>query len=381
MKRYTEPKICSYKDLKKQWYVYFYWDKQKASLKFYGLNKFKTYKERMFQAEALREAILLKLNAGWNPKENTYEKGLEELSFLNLIDALKFSLEKKKNKISEATYKDYKSTINLIEPIIVNKFNYFKITEISRKHILQIFEETRIKLNWTNRNYNKNLGYLKSLFSELVEWEVINNNPAYLVKMLKVVVRERKRTLTKDEKIIVRNKILNEIPNFWNVCLIIYHTGIRPKEVLSLTVEMIDLNLDSIKVKAEITKDSEYRDVPINKYLKKMFMEMNLNKFPKDYFVFGKTYKNTNLFSPNPFPITRKYGTELWNKLVKKDLKIDVDWYRFKHLGADDKILSNVPVDALKELYGHSSVMMTETYVSKLQEIRRKQILENSLDY
>jgi len=381
MKRYSEPKIYSSKDLKKQWYVYFYWDKSKTSIKYYGLNSYKTFKERMFQAESLCEALKLKLDSGWNPIENTYEKGIHEAKFMLISEALYFALEKKKSKISECTFKNYKSTLDLINPSIMAKFSYFKITEITRKHILEILEDTKSARNWIPNCYNKNLGYLKAIISELVEWEIIPLNPAHLIKTLKEPTKGPKKTLNQDEKQLVKNHIESIIPSFWNYCLLIYHTGIRPKEALLLTNEMVDLFESKITLPASITKDDGDRIVPINKYLKNMFLLMEINRFPKHYYIFGRSDNKFNNFLPSESSLKRKYASDLWHKLVKSDLGINVDLYAFKHLGANEKILSGVSIDALKELYGHSSTLMTETYATQIKQIRQKEILENSPDF
>jgi len=45
-----------------------------------------------------------------------------------------------------------------------------------------------------------------------------------------------------------------------------------------------------------------------------------------------------------------------------KKLGIEKHQYALKHTGADDKILAGVPLEALRDLYGHSSKLMTEKY-------------------
>ncbi len=49
-----------------------------------------------------------------------------------------------------------------------------------------------------------------------------------------------------------------------------------------------------------------------------------------------------------------------------------------KHTGCDDKILAGIDLDALKELYGHSSKYMTENYASVLKQVNRKKIVKLS---
>jgi disulfide oxidoreductase YuzD len=55
--------------------------------------------------------------------------------------------------------------------------------------------------------------------------------------------------------------------------------------------------------------------------------------------------------------------------------------YAMKHYGADKKILSGMNLDSLRELYGHSSKLMTEKYAKILKEVYRKDIMDNSPDF
>jgi ketol-acid reductoisomerase len=65
----------------------------------------------------------------------------------------------------------------------------------------------------------------------------------------------------------------------------------------------------------------------------------------------------------------------------KEGLNINVNLYSMKHLGANKKILAGMELDTLRELYGHSSKMMTLTYAKNVKEIYRNQIMENSPDF
>ena len=48
---------------------------------------------------------------------------------------------------------------------------------------------------------------------------------------------------------------------------------------------------------------------------------------------------------------------------------------------ANAKILAGMDLDALRELYGHTSKLMTTKYATVVKEVYRKQIMENSPDY
>lgn len=85
-------------------------------------------------------------------------------------------------------------------------------------------------------------------------------------------------------------------------------------------------------------------------------------------------------FIPSPDNLHSDTATKLWRKLVKTELGINVNIYSEKHRGANKKILAGIDLDALKELYGHTSKLTTLTYAKVVKEVNRKQIMEKLPD-
>lgn len=83
-------------------------------------------------------------------------------------------------------------------------------------------------------------------------------------------------------------------------------------------------------------------------------------------------------FKPSTTQIKRDTVTKLWKKIVKDKLGIDKYQYALKHSGANDKIMAGIEIDALQELYGHSSKLMTVKYATKVKELYKKQIIDLS---
>ncbi|WP_166921973.1 site-specific integrase [Flavobacterium poyangense] len=77
-------------------------------------------------------------------------------------------------------------------------------------------------------------------------------------------------------------------------------------------------------------------------------------------------------FIPGQKKLNRDCASKLWRKLVIDGLKINVNMYSLKHLGANKKILAGVELDALRELYGHTSKMMTLRYAKVVREVNRQ---------
>lgn len=382
---YTIPKVVKYDDLSKPWYVYFRYDGKLLRYKF-GINYIKDYKGREVESNLMIEALHKKLKEGWNPTlpdEYAYKYKM------SLIEAIEFAFEKKKPNLAPKTIIAYNTTVNfVIDGIKTLKLQNLSILDTKRIHIKSILEKVKTKKEWSNKSYNKNLGFLKAILSELIQWDVIENNPAHKIKSLPVGEIIANIPATDDESKLIKKKLLNDFPSFYVLIISIFHTGIRPEELLQIKLKMVNLKTNEIRLPPEITKTDIGRIVPINPFLKAYFEEMDLSNYDKEFYLFGskREFSNRGLkkeldFIPAPNRLSRDCASKLWRKLIKKELDIDVNMYSMKHLGADKKIIAGIELDTLRELYGHTSKMMTLRYAKRVKEVYRTQIMEMSPDF
>lgn len=135
---YTTPKVVKYDDLSKSWFVYFRYDKKLFRYKF-GINYIQNYKERLSEANALRDALLLKLKDGWNPNVPDLIQSTANFTFIEAID---FAIEKKKLSIGKKTLSGYNGTIKFIKDAITSiHYDNLLISETKRAHIKLIMEK------------------------------------------------------------------------------------------------------------------------------------------------------------------------------------------------------------------------------------------------
>jgi len=407
VKNFTLPKV---KASGKQWYVWFrYLDfrtgKMKLIIKKGGANYLDLpAKERLAQLNALKKAIQFKLEVqGWNPITNTYpnksnkEIQLEKLQNLGFNEALDFAHSK--CIVASKTKLDYGTTVKFFK-IAAEQLGLYStpIIDIKRQHIRMLLEHVKTERKWSNHAYNKNLGYLGAVIDRLLEWEIIESNPAHNIKTLPVAETQKFEPLTKEEKVKLQEYLYVHNYRFFVFLMCIYHTGIRPKEVLSLRIKDINKDLSEITILPDLvsenSKTKKIRKVPVNLHLQPFIRELKLNDYPDDYFIFGSPFlpglgnkgSTTNgrgathpdYFKPSLTQIKRDTVTKLWKKIVKDHLKIDKYQYALKHTGSDDKILAGISLDALRDMYGHSSKYMTEKYARKIKEVYRDQIIEKS---
>ena len=382
---YTIPKVVKYDDLSKPWFVYFRYNKVLFRYK-YGINYINNYKKREVEANLLRDALYQKLKEGWNPQ---VPDPIQQQSNLTFIEALDFALEKKTPNIGKKTISGYKGTINFIKTsTALVSLNKLPIVETKRAHIKLIMEKAKEERNWTNNAYNKHLNHLKAILSELIQWDIIENNPAHKINNLEVTESNANTPASVQEIETIKTELETKHPDFYTFLITIFHTGIRPEEILKIKLEMVNLKKSEIILPAEITKTKRKRIVPINQYLMVHYKKMNFDRLPKEYYLFGSFRESGkgNIgkhkdFIPGPTHINRDTATKRWEKIVKKGLGIKMNMYALKHHGANMKILAGLELDSLRELYGHSSKLMTEKYAKVVKEVHRKNILENSPEF
>jgi integrase len=383
--KFTIPKLVKYDDDSKPWYVYFRYEKKLFRYKF-SLNYIKNLSEREHEFREVCKILLSKLNSGWNPNIKDHEA---ELSEYTLNEALDFALAKKKPNVSLKTYQGYSGTVRFIKSSVIDlNLKNLKVIEVKRVHIKLILEKTIELRKWSNKAHNKHLGYLKAILSELIQWDIIETNPAFNVKSLPETESDANVPASLADIDRIRKELSTNHKSFYVFVITIFHTGIRPAEILKLKLIDVNLKAGEITLSPDITKTNKKRIVPINKYLLKFYKEMDFESLPKEYYLFGtfrtpkKIYKKTEPdFIPGPRKVSRCTATRRWESIVKLGLKIDMNLYAMKHYGADQKILAGLPLDTLRELYGHSSTLMTEKYAKKVKEVYRRQIMDQSPDF
>lgn len=383
-KTYTKPRLCKSKD--GIWYVHFTY---RGKLKKYkkGINYIKNLREREVFGNALVNEIHRKLKNGWNP---FVPDPIEIQDDIFIVNALNFALQEKKPVLAAKTYSSYLGTLRFIIKAIKSlNLEYLKIQNVKRIHIRAIIKRAKEQNKWTNNARNKHLGQLGAIMSELIDFDYIEYNPCHKIKPLPVEESMANRTPTDQEHDKIKKQLLVKDPNFYKFIETEYHTGIRPKEILAIQIKMINLEIREIILPPVITKSgTKKRHVVINDYMLEMFLKMNIYDFPDDFYLFGSFRKNGmgNVgkfedFIPGPTPVKRDTATKRWNKLIKKDLGIDINMYAYKHKGGNDKIINGVDLDSLRHQYGHSQKRMTEHYVKQIKGIYKKDIIKNSPDF
>lgn len=380
--KYSIPKLSKNAS---SWYVYFNYNGKRYRYK-HDLNRIKDLKERESEFNTLAEFLKLELKKGWNPE---LPEIITQKQDFYIIDALRFALDKKKDNISTKTYSGYNGTVNFLETTIKKiGLTALQISDTKRVHIKMIMEKAKELNSWSNKAHNKHLNHFKAILSELIQWDIIEVNPAYNVKNLAVSEADANKPASKKDMERIRLELETNHYNFYVFCITIFFTGIRPEEILKIKLSMVNLKDSEIILPPEITKTNKKRVVPISPHLLPYFEKANFQNLPKEYYLFGSFREagKGNIgkfedFIPAPTHLNRDTATRRWETIVKKKLGIDMNLYAMKKAGANSLILAGVSINAIKDLFGHTSEVTTQIYITKLKEINRKEILEKGTDF
>lgn len=377
---YTIPKIHN---TGKDWYVWFRYNKVLIK-KRYDINRIKDLKERQKQIEVLQSILLDQLKRDWNPLVPDLAK--QEGKDFTLYQALEFALDKKQAQICAKTYSGYIGTLRFAKTAIQElNLGYLPITDTKRVHIKTILEHLYKKRSWSNNAYNKHLGHLQAVLSELIQWDIIQFNPAHNIKKMTVMDVKANIPPTPSQFREIEYHLKSKHYGLYAFMSIIYHTGIRPVEITRMKMGMLNRTRMEFVLPASITKTKKQRIVPINEFLWNDLKPIFEKEYPDSFYMFGSGRPsgkgNIGLhkdFNPGITKMNRDTVTKRWEKVVKIGLGIPVNLYSIKKLGANAKIMAGMSIRALQELFGHSSEVTTEIYITKLEEVIRKEILEKS---
>ncbi|RQP13903.1 MAG: hypothetical protein EAS48_02795 [Chryseobacterium sp.] len=212
-----------------RWYVYIYnLQTRRICKKFYkGINTTDDRDERMLRCEQFKLAIEAEIRTGWQPD------GVQTVktTVMPFADALEFALSKK--AVSEKTRSDYSCTLRFVRKAIKSlRLSQLSIHNCERIHVKTVMDYLEKKHKWKGKNYNKHMSCLSSLFTELVEWDLIKTNP---VRDIRARYEEKTEgyiqpTDKQHKKIFARLKEVDY--HYYIFCSIEYYLGIRPKEIL-----------------------------------------------------------------------------------------------------------------------------------------------------
>jgi len=280
--------------------------------------------------------------------------------------------------------KTYKELYNIITNQFYKTFGKNTIiSEIKKAHIKEWVDNKLITTS--PRRVKKLLQVLAAIFDIAIEYEHIEKNPAKNIKLPKhTPIREMQPFTPKEVQLLLDNTE----GWFRNYLAVAFFTGMRPGEILALTIQDINLNEMYINVNKRIKK-GEVNTPKTKSSIRKVPILTQLLPYIEDQLKKAKEYKTFALFFN---PSTKKYffsSDKLhlkWKNLLKK---VNIPYrvmYNTRHTFATLMIKQQVPIHLVSQTLGHKTIYETlNTYTKflpneNLNINRNISITDNSTD-
>jgi integrase/recombinase XerD len=254
-----------------------------------------------------------------------------------------------KNWLNEF-HKEFKTIDQLTVQTIRLYVNYLKEDHFNFKT-----KEYGLSIQTTNGR----LRFLKTFYNFLNKEELVNINPPEQVKFIK----EDERTFRPLNETEIK-KLLNvpdssQFPQFRDKCImyLLYDTGLRIKEAISLTVDDLDLSGRRIILPAEKAKGRKLRIIPLSGLVIKMLIEL----ISECQTHFESKHLFLNWYGE---PMAEDTFRRNLKRYVKKaGLTKPFSCHDFRRKSITEMLASGASLFAVQAIVGHSQISTTKKYV------------------
>jgi len=367
---------------KNVWYVEYYYEGKQIRVKG-GLNRHNdNHLKKQYEADVLLQTIKDELANNYNPLDPTLYIQQTKKDFTTLAEAI--SLFKDYHTVHQSRKKTvgtYMSKLNALSTQFPGKL----LKDITT-HDLENFVQLKIHDGTYSHNSVKSAKRIfGTFFGVMMKLGHLQHNPKdsfdKKIKSTKEIGDKHTPYTDSDLKRIFEYLDVND-KYAALFCRIIYYSCIRPGEIKGLQVRDVNLDNLTITVRVSVKKnpsDNKNQIVDIDKNLAIELKKLNLNQYPKDYYLMGST---TNMIGANPVGVNTPYEKLMTalSKIDKQDLidnpNIDnderivnkgYDLYSFKHTSNIRKYNSGRwSLAQIMKANRHGSISMTEIYLKKL---------------
>jgi integrase/recombinase XerC len=285
-------------------------------------------------------------------------------SFLNY---LKFE-----KRYSLHTLLAYNEDLELFFNYLLSAFGETPVQDIQPSYIrswLAVQKEQGLSAKTLNRR----ISALKSFFKYQLKQGVIRVSPMTTIVSPKLKKRLPVFVEQKDLAVLFKDV---EFPNDWEgtvsrvALLILYSTGIRLSELISLKEVQVDFFLKSLKI---LGKGNKERIIPVNQQL----LDILDTYLKEKQFYFDHTPSENLLVNAKGRPLTPKFVQQMVKQYLTLVTTVEKKSpHVLRHSFATHLMNNGADLNAVKELLGHSSLAATQVYthntIEKLKEIHSK---------
>lgn len=243
------------------------------------------------------------------------------------------------------------------------------VCDFARRHCRAFWDVLVSSGEYRGRSLNNYLVCLRTLWNELQEREIVQDNPWTKIKPERVGEKVR-RPFTDQERRTVAAEI--EQTDYWMFrgVLLQFFCYIRPVELLRLRFKNFDLGRGVVTVESSEAKSWKKRVVTIPKSVIHYFTDGVFDRQPANYYLFGRKQIGPRSWSLEPATTQISEGRMyIRHRRVLQRLKdagklgdiTGLHWYSWKDTGISIHTRKTSPV-ATKDQAGHADLSITSVY-------------------
>lgn len=366
-----ELKIPKHTSKDQRWYIQFYvWDADKNKhirIKDYDINR-AADKEKFAKTRIAELSYELNSGSHIDKVKIAEEKQQSELQY-KLIQSLISSLNefvRSKAKYRPKTHKNYQYHIGKFTQWLMDtgksRVGCHELTQdMANSFFAYISDE-----GYSRRSYNNFKSYLTTAWYDLQKaghFKEQSKNPFSNIVKLKTGMGKNIAYQPGQQKELLAF-MRDRYPDLRNVCLFMYYTLLRTNEISQLQIFEVDTYKKGyIYLPKEKSKNIHERWVKISDDLREILNGMDLDKYPKNYYLFSKGFKpGAEWYN------TRKFG-DLYSKFVLIPLNYSLDTYSlycWKHTGVVSAKRAGVTDADIMLQAGWQDISSYNTYLKSL---------------
>lgn len=279
---------------------------------------------------------------------------------MNYLDEY-FLFLKTEKKLGDSTIESYKLDLNSFDSFISKDF-----ISITKEDVVKYINYLRESMSVSS--INRHISSLKGFYNFLLEEGFIKESPLENVSVMKTGKRLPKY-LSIDEVDKLLNFSLITAFDYRNKAMleVMYATGLRVSELVSLEYSNVDLYNAIVRVKG---KGKKTRIVPIGEtasYYLKLYMENYRNE------LLLKENYNELFLNNHGKPITRHgFNFILENIRVKTDIDKEITPHILRHSFATHLLEGGADLRSIQEMLGHENISTTNIYTYVVNDILRE---------
>lgn len=273
--------------------------------------------------------------------------------------------------LSPNTLKSYNYEINLYQTYLEDKLNIIDIEKVSKKDIESYLKYCYLK-NEDSKTISHKITTIYNLHNYLLREKVIKDNQAEFIDRPKLA-KHLPYTLTVKEIDKLLDIALITVFDYRDKAMLelMYGTGLRVSELVSLTVYDVDFYNAFLRIKG---KGSKERIVPINNASLK-YLKLYLNR--RSLLLKKKTSDELFLNARGEGISRQGFFKNLKKILAKKGMPVNISPHSLRHSFATHLIENGADLRSVQTMLGHSDITTTKIYTHISNEKVTKDYLIN----